>query len=81
MSTAPDHTPAQWADLAGELARLRNGLHAWRIDNALQALHAGNDNAARARAASIEARIANLLGDAPPVPHSGGSPRRAQEQP
>lgn len=42
-------------------ARLRTGLLAWKIDAAAESLHTGHDNAARASAARIEGRIAQLL--------------------
>jgi hypothetical protein len=41
--------------------RLRNGILAWQIDAAAESLHAGNDNAARARGVRIENRLAQLL--------------------
>jgi hypothetical protein len=57
-------SPVEAIGLRAEVARLRGlraGLLAWKIDMAAESLHAGNDNAARARCARIESRIAHIL--------------------
>ena len=55
----------QLLDAQARVLQLENGLRAWKVDVAAMSLHAGNDNALRARYAGIAGRIESILGGKP----------------